>query len=168
MEESVVLPLLENTLRFLSSITTNDDDDDDASNNNNGRVYDDAEVLKGTLVIYGGALLLIIVVFALARRAFPKVYRLRNWVPDTTGDCSTFCAHEQQQGFFAWIGKMYTFRDDEILRKCGMDALCFIRIAKFGYRCKCCCDERYHRFVFGIFGISLLMILPLVLFFIFT
>lgn len=142
MEESV-LPLFGNTLRYLSTTTTNDDttnDDDDASSNSSGRVYDDAEVLKGTLVIYGGALLLTIAVFALARRAFPKVYRLRNWVPDTTGDCSTFCVDEQQQqqGFYAWIAKMYTFRDDEILRKCGMDALCFIRIAKFGYRCKGC------------------------------
>ena len=141
---------------YLSSESYHDNDmmarllksnnDDDANNNNNNdddattsttQNYDDSQVLQGTFLVYGSALLVIFVMFCWARRKFPTVYHLRSWVKDTTGDLTTHHIVEQGGGgFLSWIPRVYTFRDDEILRKCGMDALCLIRIAQFGYRCK--------------------------------
>ena len=122
-------------MRFLS--TADNDDDTTNGGGSASRAYDDSQVLKGTFLVYGSILLVIIVLFCWVRRRFPRVYRLRSWVKDTTGDHSTFVIPNEGQGLLSWIGKVYEFRDDEILRKCGMDALCFIRIANFGFRCKC-------------------------------
>lgn len=122
-------------------LSNDDDNDDDSASHDDGTAsnspnYDDSQVLLGTFMVYGSALLLIFVTFCWVRRRFPAVYHTRSWVQDTTGDLTTHSIVEQGS-FLSWISRVYAFRDDEILRKCGMDALCFIRIAQFGYRCKC-------------------------------
>ena len=122
-------------LRFLENETTTDDGNatssmmDEGGSEDGGIIYDDGQVLRDTMVVYGSTLLVIILVFCWARRRFPKVYNLRKWVYPIKSPLA-----EESGGFFSWIWKVYMVTDDELLDECGMDALCFIRIAQMGFK----------------------------------
>ena len=141
------------SLEMLRSLKGSDDDgfDDNQSNNTSGDNHNDSRVLKATILLYGSTFLLIGLVFCWARKRFPRVYQLRKWIEnertatddnddDDPQQVSRRRGQQQQQqqqedkGFLSWIWQVHEVRDDEILRKCGMDALCFIRIARFGYK----------------------------------
>lgn len=91
--------------------------------------YDDGEVLRNTFMVYGSIMLVIILVFCWARRRFKKVYNTRSWVDPIKTKLA-----EDQFGFFSWMWNVYHVTDDELLDECGMDALCFIRIAQMGFK----------------------------------
>ena len=105
---------------FVNSTDTSDDD---------AVVYNDSEVLRNTFMVYGSVMLVIILLFCWARRRFPKAYNLRHWVDPIKSTLA-----EKQHGFFSWMWRVYLVTDDELLEECGMDALCFIRIAQMGFK----------------------------------
>lgn len=41
----------------------------------------DAAVLRATFVVYGSFLAVTFLIFCVVRRAYPRAYQLRNWVP---------------------------------------------------------------------------------------
>ena len=100
-----------------------------SSGDKNSVIYDDSQVLRDTMAVYGSSMLVIILVFCWVRRRFPKVYNLRNWVDPIKSELA-----EEQGGFFSWIWKVYMVTEDELMEECGLDALCFIRIAQMGYK----------------------------------
>ena len=119
--------------------TTDDDDEKffvglsgEETNGNDDEAlveYNDSEVLRNTFMIYGNIMLVVILLFCWARRRFPKVYNTRNWVDPIKSKLA-----QEQFGFFSWMWKVYHVTDDELLDECGMDALCFIRIAQMGFK----------------------------------
>lgn len=115
-------------MRFLnvSDETGNGEDEDGAED---AIVYNDSRVIRDTMMVYGSAMLVILLLFCFARRRYPKVYNLRNWVDPIKSEIAT-----TQGGFFSWMTKVHHFTDDEFLNECGMDALCFIRIAQMGFK----------------------------------
>jgi hypothetical protein len=115
------IALLRPTMRVLNETA---EDEDDAT-----IIYDDGQVLRDTIMVYGSALVVMMLLFCWARRRFPNVYNLRNWVEPIESPLA-----EDGFGFFSWMWKVYMVTDDELLRECGMDALCFIRIAQMGYK----------------------------------
>lgn len=95
-------------------------------------IYDDGQVMRDTMMVYGSILVVILLLFCWARRRFPNVYNLRNWVDPLKSPLA-----ENQHGFFSWMWKVYLVTEDELMVECGMDALCFIRIAQMGYKMTC-------------------------------
>lgn len=39
-----------------------------------------------------------------------------------------------QHGYFSWIWRQRMVTEDEVMNECGLDALCFLRILKCGFR----------------------------------
>ncbi|KAL7578677.1 hypothetical protein ACA910_009816 [Epithemia clementina (nom. ined.)] len=101
------------------------------TSNEDGKTTDfnDARVLRDSVLIYGGILLFVIIVFSYLRRKFPKVYNVRNWVEHL----KTYLSNDQYR-FFSWLWRLYMVTDDEIMEECGMDAACFVRLIQMGYR----------------------------------
>lgn len=128
MTDGIVEPLLLRVLQVMNdtaaalSNSTNDDDDETIT-------YNDAQVLRDTFMVYGSVMVVIVLLFCWARRRYPKVYNLRQWVDPIKSDLA-----EDQFGFFSWMWKVYMVTEDELLDECGMDALCFVRIAQMGFK----------------------------------
>jgi len=106
--------------RFLQEDTTDDD---------NAVTPNDGKVLRNTFMVYGSILCLLFLFFCWVRRRFPKPYTLRNWVKDIKTPLA-----ESQHGFFSWIWRQQVPTEDEIMEECGMDALCFLRVLRCGYK----------------------------------
>eukprot|EP00977_Amphora_coffeiformis_P023444 scaffold13397_cov183-Amphora_coffeaeformis.AAC.3 len=91
--------------------TTESEGGDDGDDGDDAIIYNDSEVIRNTISVYGTVMLAIFLIFCWARRRFPNVYNLRNWV--------------------------YHVTDDELMAECGLDALCFTRIAQMGFKLSC-------------------------------
>ena len=89
----------------------------------------DSAVLLTTLRIYGTSFLVLMVIFCWVRRRFPLFYNIRSWVPGYETKYS-----KDQFGFFSWIWHVYVIPEEEILKECGMDAICFLRAINFGMK----------------------------------
>ena len=100
----------------------NEDDDETTD-------FNDSEVLRDSIMIYGGLLLGIITIFSWLRLRFPQVYNVRNYVDEL----KTHLAEDQFR-FFSWMWGVYMVTDDELMEECGMDAACFVRLIRMGYR----------------------------------
>eukprot|EP00977_Amphora_coffeiformis_P011714 scaffold2849_cov174-Amphora_coffeaeformis.AAC.5 len=141
----------ESSLELARSLKGSDDDDhvdDDQTGHTSATHYDDSKVLQATILLYGSVLLIIVLVFCWARQRFPRVYQLRKWIENNAAADVDRPAprlrdqeerYQQDKRFLSWIWQINMVRDDQILRKCGMDALCFIRIARFGYKLRLVC-----------------------------
>ena len=102
----------------------NDNDDDDTVDVN----YDNAEVFRNTLIIYGIIFVVVILVFSVVRQKF-SAYNTRSWVDGI----QTHLA-ENKHGFMSWAWKVFDVSEESFLNECGMDALCFLRIIRMGYK----------------------------------
>jgi len=91
--------------------------------------YNDGQVLRATFVVYGSVLLVVFLLFCYVRRRFPRAYNLRNWVDDLKTPIAA-----NQYGFFSWMWQLNAVTEDEILSECGLDALCFLRLLRMGYK----------------------------------
>ena len=100
-----------------------------SSNDEDAVIYDDSQVLRDTFVVYGSIMVVIILLFCWARRRFPNVYNIRNWVEHLKSPLAA-----DPHGFFSWIWKVYLVTEDELLDECGLDAVCFVRISQMGYK----------------------------------
>lgn len=100
-----------------------------ANDGDNTQEYNDSEVLRATFVVYGSVLLGVFVLFCYVRRRFPRAYNLRNWVDDLKTPIAA-----KQFGFFSWMWQLNAVTEDEILTECGLDALCFLRLLRMGYK----------------------------------
>jgi hypothetical protein len=90
----------------------------------------DAAVLRNTIISFGGLFLIFLVLFCHLRRTHPKVYNLRNWVPDIKTPLA-----QETYGSISWMWKLLLLiPDSEMLEECGMDALCFTRVLEFGFK----------------------------------
>lgn len=100
--------------------------DDDAA----GDVEIDAnQVLRDTFIVYGSLMVGLVLLFCWVRRRFPKAFTLRQWVDKIKSDIA-----KDQFGFFSWMRKVHSITEEEMVKECGMDALCFTRIANMGYK----------------------------------
>lgn len=134
MAEGGVEPLLWRALRSVNdtaamSNSTNPAPTASPTEEDEAVTFDDSQVLRDTMMVYGSTMVVIVLLFCWARRRFPKVYNLRNWV-----DSIKTSLADEQYGFFSWIWGVYMVTDDELLDECGMDALCFVRIAQMGFK----------------------------------
>ena len=123
--EPLVWRILQNVNETNATSTNSNTTDSSTSSIN----HDDSQVLRDTMMVYGSALVIGLFLFCWARRRFPKVYNTRNWVDSIKSHLA-----EDQHGYFSWMWKLYMVTDDELLDECGMDAMCFIRIAQMGYK----------------------------------
>jgi len=109
--------------RLLQDNTTN------SNNSTTSDVYNDSEVLRATFVVYGSVLIGAFLLFCYLRRKFPRPYNLRNWVDHLKTPIA-----KHQYGFLSWMWQLNAVTEDEILNECGMDALCFLRLLRMGYK----------------------------------
>lgn len=89
----------------------------------------DSAVVISTLRTYGSIYLILIVIFCILRNRFPRTYNVRSWAPDIqTGLAKDFF------GSVSWCWRVWFVGDDDFREQCGMDALSFVRILRFGLR----------------------------------
>ena len=123
----------DNDVRFLDEIEVDDDNNitTTTTTTNSTAPIDgnDAAVLRNTMVVYGGLFCILFVLFCILRQRYPKVYNIRNWVPDLKTTLA-----EDTRGTFSWLWKVFLVSDSEMLDECGMDALCFARVLEFGLK----------------------------------
>ena len=119
---------LEDSSSWIQNATPDEDASATTSDSGAAQEYNDAEVLRATFVVYGSVLLGVFVLFCYVRRRFPRPYNLRNWVEELKTPIA-----ENQHGFFSWMWQLNDVSEDEILRECGLDALCFLRLLRMGY-----------------------------------
>ena len=133
MTEGSVEPLLWRALRSVNGTALSNSTDQaptaSPTEEDEAVIFDDSQVLRDTMMVYGSTMVVIVLLFCWARRRFPKVYNLRNWVDPIKTSLA-----DEQYGFFSWIWGVYMVTDDELLDECGMDALCFVRIAQMGFK----------------------------------
>lgn len=89
----------------------------------------DSGVIRTTLKTYGSIYLFLIFIFCCLRNRFPRVYNVRSWAPDL----QTYLAKEFY-GPISWFWNVWFVGDDDFREECGMDALSFTRIWRFGLR----------------------------------
>lgn len=92
----------------------------------------DAEVIKDTFRVYGSAFGLMLFAFCVVRKLKPRLFNVRRWAPKIRCELA-----QHDFGFLSWIWRVYGPTDDEILEQCGMDALCFLRVIRFGFKVSC-------------------------------
>jgi hypothetical protein len=107
-------------------------------NNNTSNTTDttsgsnDSAILRNTFLVYGSTLLAVFFLFCWIRLKFPRPFNTRNWVPEIQTPIA-----RDQFGFFSWMWQLNTIMEDEFLQECGMDALCFIRLLRMGFKVAC-------------------------------
>lgn len=88
----------------------------------------DSSIIKETFRVYGSLYLFFFLMFCYVRPKFPKYYNIRSWVPELKCDLAV----NQTYGVISWCWQVLSVPDDDLLKSCGMDALCFIRCLRFG------------------------------------
>lgn len=90
----------------------------------------DTAIIRETLRIYGSFYVLFFFLFCYLRSSprFARYFNIRSWVHDLKCDL----AITQDYGFFSWAWKVFYVSDDDLLKQCGMDALCFLRCLRLG------------------------------------
>ena len=89
----------------------------------------DSVVIRTTLKTYGSIYLALIFIFCCLRNRLPRIYNIRSWAPDL----QTRLAKEFY-GPLSWLWNVWFVDDDDFREECGMDALSFTRIWRFGLR----------------------------------
>jgi Late exocytosis, associated with Golgi transport/Cytosolic domain of 10TM putative phosphate transporter len=89
----------------------------------------DGKVLQSTFSVYGSIMLIALLLFCYLRRRFPRPFQVRDWVEEH----KTYLA-SNQYGWFSWIWEHNHISEDEILRECGLDSLCFLRLLIMGFK----------------------------------
>lgn len=92
----------------------------------------DAQVIKDTFRVYGSAFGLMLFAFCVVRKLKPRLFNVRRWAPKIQCELA-----QQDYGFLSWIWRIYGPTDEEILDQCGMDAVCFLRVIRFGLKVSC-------------------------------
>jgi hypothetical protein len=88
----------------------------------------DSEIVRGTLRTYGSIYLVLVLLFCLLRKAYPDTYNIRSWSERVKSEM----AKQAHFGYIDWFWKVWFVSDDDFREQCGMDALCFVRILRFG------------------------------------
>lgn len=92
----------------------------------------DSQVIGSTFRVYGSIFLVLLFCFCVLRKRYPRLYNVRKWAPGVRCDLA-----QREYGFLSWMWKVYSTTDDKLLDQCGMDALCFLRILRFGFKISC-------------------------------
>lgn len=87
------------------------------------------EILQRTLEIFGSISLSLVLLYCFLRKRLPYLFNIRAWSPGIYTELAN-----DHFGWIDWIWKVYRFSDDEVRIECGMDALCYLRALKFGFR----------------------------------
>ena len=91
----------------------------------------DTAVLIGTLTTYGVAFLIIFATFCLVRKCCPKPFTVRQWVSER--EKRTPLA-KQQYGYLSWVWNLFLIDDIKMMKECGMDSVCLVRICTMGFK----------------------------------
>lgn len=94
-----------------------------------GGTAGDSSVLRNTLKVYGSMFLVFMSVFCWARVRYARVYNVRSWIESLQNKLAS-----THYGHVEWAWKLWWVSDDDFREACGMDALCFIRILRFGLK----------------------------------
>jgi hypothetical protein len=89
----------------------------------------DSSVLRDTLRVYGSLFLMLFSVFCCARVCYPRAFNVRSWADNLHSKLA-----DTHYGYIDWTWKLWLISDDDFREACGMDALCFIRILRFGLK----------------------------------
>jgi Calcium-dependent channel, 7TM region, putative phosphate/Late exocytosis, associated with Golgi transport/Cytosolic domain of 10TM putative phosphate transporter len=92
----------------------------------------DSLVIKDTFRVYGTSFAAMLLLFIVLRKRNPKLFSIRQWSPKIRCELA-----QQDFGFISWIWKVYSPTEEDILDQCGMDALCFLRVLRFGIKLSC-------------------------------
>lgn len=92
----------------------------------------DAQVIQDTFRVYGSAFGLMLFAFCVVRKLKPRLFNVRRWAPKIQCELA-----QHNYGFLSWIWRVYGPTDEEILNQCGMDAVCFLRVIRFGLKVSC-------------------------------
>jgi hypothetical protein len=91
---------------------------------------DDINILLKTLVLYGGVFLVALLIFYLFRHLRYKIYKGPNNVSSISeGDDGIV-----KVSLPTLIHKLFSVTDEEMMNECGLDALCLLRVLKFGVK----------------------------------
>ena len=87
----------------------------------------DSAVIRATFRLYGSIYLVSMVVYIGLRRFYPKLFKIRSFVPEFECELA-----KKNYGWFDY-GVMSVSADD-LLESCGLDAVCFLRALRVGRR----------------------------------
>lgn len=90
----------------------------------------DSVIIASTLRTYGSLYLVLIVIFCFVRVKYPRAYNVRSWSPLVKSSL----AAKDHFGAISWFWNVWFVSDEDFLEHCGMDALAFTRIYRFGIR----------------------------------
>jgi hypothetical protein len=98
-------------------------------NGDEGTIENDSFILRTTFKVYGSIFGGLFVLFCILRRKYPRYFNIRSWVPHLKTDLA-----QDQHGMIRWAWELRRIDDTVIMDNCGMDALCFLRTLKFGFK----------------------------------
>ncbi|DAZ97737.1 TPA: hypothetical protein N0F65_009017 [Lagenidium giganteum] len=87
--------------------------------------------IKTSVSIYFTLLGIGLFVFECVRRRYPHAYDSRGILANGFW---TFETVNQANRLFGWITMLYKVSDDELLQRCGLDTLCFLRFLRLGQK----------------------------------
>jgi calcium permeable stress-gated cation channel len=98
-------------------------------NSSSTPVTTDSSILRDTLKVYGSMFLVLFSVFCCARVRYPRAFNVRSWADGLHNKLA-----DTHYGFIDWAWNLWWISDDDFREACGMDALCFIRVLRFGLK----------------------------------
>ena len=90
------------------------------------------QILINSLTLYGSLFAVGFIAYCYFRKRIPRTFAVRQWIPEHKTPLA-----DDQFGYIAWIWKVYSFSEDELLETIGLDALCFLRVLNMGFRLSC-------------------------------
>lgn len=89
----------------------------------------DSELIRETLRLFGSMFLCTLLVYELfLRKRYQRLYNIRSWVEDHK--CKL--AMKEYSVPFSWMWQVFQISDEDLMKHCGLDALCFLRALRFG------------------------------------
>jgi hypothetical protein len=94
--------------------------------------YYHSQIVLDTLRVYGTGFLTLLLIFCCLRQRFSRTFNVRSWAPLV----KTHLA-DGNHGYVGWMWRVWKVTSVEIRDECGLDALCYLRVLRFGLKVSC-------------------------------
>ena len=91
----------------------------------------DSKILQETFQLYGSVSFACCLIFCIARKTLQRQFNIRSWADGMQCQLAKDC---ERFGYIDWIWKVLRYEDWQIREQCGLDAICLLRMFKFGMK----------------------------------
>lgn len=88
-----------------------------------------SELLVSALRVYFSFFACAFTLYCCCRKRFSRLFAVRQWVDEIKNPLA-----KDQFGYISWVWKVYSFTTEDLLEHVGLDAVCFLRLTKIGFR----------------------------------